>query len=261
MQNGKTLVRKLAAAALLVAAAAGPVIVYDRLVARYLLEQARRPAWPRSTGDVVTAFHVLFYNSPATWPKSRWLGIPTEQNPNDVWITQEIIFETKPDFVIETGTYKGGSAGLWAMILAQVNPAGRVITIDIKDMVDKAGLPPIARERVDFLIGSSTAPEILAEVRRRVAGRSALVILDSDHSMTHVLAELEAYAPLVKPGGYLVVQDTNVNGHPAFPNFGPGPMEAVDRFLAKNPAFVSDRSRERLLLTFNPKGFLRRLKA
>ena len=85
-----------------------------------------------------------------------------------------------------------------------------------------------------------------------------MVVLDSDHSRDHVLQELELYAPLVTPGCYLVVEDTNVNGHPVSPGFGPGPMEAVTEFLGTTDDFEVDRGREKLMLTFNPSGYLRR---
>jgi cephalosporin hydroxylase len=87
-----------------------------------------------------------------------------------------------------------------------------------------------------------------------------MVILDSDHSASHVLSELQAYSPLVPVGGYLIVQDTSVNGHPVFPKHGPGPMEALETFLASNDAFASDRTREALLFTLHPKGYLKRVK-
>jgi cephalosporin hydroxylase len=85
------------------------------------------------------------------------------------------------------------------------------------------------------------------------------VILDSDHSQTHVRAELQAYAPMVSLGSYLVVEDTNVNGHPVLPDFGPGPMEATQEFLISHNEFVRDPSREKFMMTFNPGGFLRRV--
>ena len=85
-----------------------------------------------------------------------------------------------------------------------------------------------------------------------------MVILDSDHSRDHVFAELQAYASLVGPGDYLIVEDTNVNGHPVHPDFGPGPTEAVDDFLAENDSFFIDESREKYFMTFNPRGYLRR---
>jgi cephalosporin hydroxylase len=96
-------------------------------------------------------------------------------------------------------------------------------------------------------------------VRRRADGLERVwVILDSDHSAAHVRAELEAYADVVTPGGYLIVEDTNVNGHPAAPEFGPGPTEAVRDWLKTAPPFDADASCERFLVTLNPGGFLRR---
>ena len=84
------------------------------------------------------------------------------------------------------------------------------------------------------------------------------MILDSNHAMPHVLQECRVYSEFVTPGSYLIVEDTNINGHPVFPHSGPGPMEAVRAFLAENPDFHADRSREKYLLSFNPGGFLRR---
>jgi cephalosporin hydroxylase len=216
-----------------------------------------------SDRQVIDRYHELFYKTDGAYWANRWLGISTLQNPNDVWITQEIITDVKPDFLVETGTYRGGSAALWAMVLAQVNPAGRVITIDIKDQVPPAAKElPIVREKVDFLIGSSTSPEIVEEVKRRTQGKRVLVLLDSNHAKDHVLEELRLYAPLVSVGSYVIVQDTNVNGHPIYPEgfSGPGPWEAVEAFLAENDQFEPDHSRERLLFTMHPRGYLNRVK-
>jgi cephalosporin hydroxylase len=210
--------------------------------------------------EVVDLYHQAFYNSPNTWRVNKWLGILTEQNPNDVWITQEIIVETRPDFIIETGTLCGGSAALWSTILEQVNPEGRVITIDILDQAQQARKLPIVQKHVDFLHGSSTAIDIVDDVKNRVEGKKVLVILDSDHSKQHVLNELAAYAPLVTVGSYLIVQDTSVNGRPVEPTFGPGPMEALAEFLAANRNFVPDRGRERLMFTMHPNGYLKRIR-
>jgi cephalosporin hydroxylase len=96
-------------------------------------------------------------------------------------------------------------------------------------------------------------------VRQRAEGASrVLVILDSGHSKEHVLAELHAYAPLVRPGSYVIVEDTNLNGHPVERDHGSGPAEAAAEFLERNDAFVRDERRERLLLTFNPGGYLKK---
>lgn len=218
-------------------------------------------SWREAVGvqEVVRRFAMIWIESPTTYPLNHWLGVKTLQNPNDVWIIQEIIAEVKPDFVIETGTLRGGSAALWAMILEQVNPAGRVITVDIKN-IRAENLPPIAAEKVDFLIGSSTDPELVAGIAQRVRGKRVVVILDSAHHKSHVLAELRAYAPMVPRGSYIIVQDSNVNGHPALPDFGPGPFEAIEEFLAENEEFKVDKRRERLLFTMHPNGYLRRVR-
>ena len=89
---------------------------------------------------------------------------------------------------------------------------------------------------------------------------SAWSILDSDHTEAHVSRELELLAPYVTPGSYLIVEDTNINGHPTYPTFGPGPYEAVSTFLRAHPEFVVDTAREKFLMTFNPGGFLRRVR-
>jgi len=160
------------------------------------------------------------------------------------------MYEVRPDLIVETGTYHGGSAPFWAIILEHINPAGRVITIDIEDQrTRRAKNLPIAKKRVDFLLGSSTDPEIVAEVHRRAEGKRVLVLLDSLHSKEHVAAELEAYAPLVPVDGYLIVQDTMV-----------GPIAAIDEFLAANDSFVADRGRERYADTNTVRGYLKRVK-
>ncbi len=213
---------------------------------------------------VVERFQQRFYLDFNTWRDNHWLGVPTWQNPNDVWITQEILTEVKPDVLIETGTYKGGSALMWAMILQQINPDARVITVDIEDHTAEVKKFALFGDKVDFFLGSSTAPEIVEEIKKRVAGKKVLVLLDSDHRKPHVLEELKLYAPLVSVGSYVIVQDSNINGHPVYAlsahQQGPGPMEALEEFLADNDQFVPDRGRERLLLTFCPKGYLKRVK-
>ncbi len=210
---------------------------------------------------IVDNFHKLWHKSQNTWWENRWLGIRTLQNPMDIWITQEIIFDTKPDIIVETGTFHGGSAMVWATILQQVNPNGRVITVDIEDHTEEVKKLPLWKEKVDFLLGSSVAPELVGAVKKRVEGKKLLVILDSAHHKDHVLKELLAYSPFVQVGGYIIVQDTDLSGHPVEQKTfsGPGPMEAIEEFLAFDKHFEPDQSRERLLFTFCPRGFLKRV--
>jgi len=183
--------------------------------------------------------------------KNKFLGVWTVQNPSDAWIVMEIMWEVKPDLIIEAGTFQGGSANLWAVILEHINPNGRVITIDIEDQRKPgAKRAAIAKRKVDFLLGSSTDPKIVAEVHRRAKGKKrVLVLLDSLHSKEHVAGELAAYAPLVSVGSYVIVQDTLV-----------GPKAAIDEFLASTDTFVADRRRERYANTNSVRGYLKRVK-
>lgn len=213
-------------------------------------------AHPRLRRMVVDQFHLLFYGSPRIrrpWADTYWLGTPAQKCPLDLWIYQEILAEVGPDLIIETGTADGGSALYLASICDLLNK-GRVVTIDI---AEKPSLP--THPRVTYLVGSSTSTAILDEVRGLVRDASTvMVILDSDHRKHHVLAELQAYSDWVSPGSYLVVEDTNINGHPVARGYGPGPMEAVAEFLERNTEFHVDPEREKYYLTFNPGGYLRR---
>ena len=174
--------------------------------------------------------------------------------PLDLWVYQEIIFEVRPDIIVECGTCEGGSA-LFLASMCDLVKNGRIISIDI----DPGASRP-KHKRVRYMLGSSTDPEIVGRVRREVRPRdSVMVILDSDHSKEHVLGELRAYAPMITTGSYIIVEDTNVNGNPIYADFGPGPMEAVDEFLSEHGGFEIDRSREKFLMGFNPRGWLRRV--
>lgn len=206
------------------------------------------------TAAVVNDFHRLYYESRSrTWSQTFWLGHRAEKCPLDLWIYQEIIGETKPDIIVETGTAAGGSA-LYLASVCDLLGNGCVVSIDI---AEREGRP--LDERIRYLIGSSTDQDVLEHVRALVPpGASVMAILDSDHTKAHVLDELRAYGRLVTPGNYLVVEDTNVNGHPVRTDFGPGPFEAVEEFLGETDAFELDRSREKFFMTFNPRGYLRR---
>jgi len=202
----------------------------------------------------VEAFHRLFYDThDTTWKQTFWLGVTVRKCAFDLWSYQEILVDTRPDLIVETGTYLGGSAFYLAGICDLLGH-GKIVTVDISA---PPGRP--RHRRITYLQGSSTDPGIVVRVARRArTAKRVMVVLDSNHSRDHVLRELEAYGPLVTPGCYLVVEDTNVNGNPVLPDHGPGPMEAVEEFLATTDAFEVDRSRENRLLTFNPGGYLKR---
>lgn len=200
--------------------------------------------------EIIDAFHKLYFES-LIWKESKWLGVPTLKNPFDLQIYQEILYEVKPDVIVETGRYRGGSAFFFASIFDLLGK-GRVISIDNDPESGKPDHP-----RIEYVDGSSIDPRVVEEVRKRVSGK-VMVVLDSDHHKGHVYGEMCAYHPLVSEGSYLVVEDGNINGHPVFQEFGPGPAEAIAQFLRENKDFVIDRSREKYFFTFNPGGYLKR---
>jgi cephalosporin hydroxylase len=147
----------------------------------------------------------------------------------------------------------GGSALFFASICDLLGK-GEVITIDI---IDRA-IPP--HPRITKITGNSVSDKVIDQVGKIVGKKNAMVVLDSAHEKAHVLREMELYSEFVSVGNYLIVEDTNINGHLVYPGWGAGPMEAVEEFLRNRKDFEIDRTREKFLLTFNPKGFLRRIK-
>jgi len=193
-----------------------------------------------------------FFFQTESWATTYWLGTRTAKNPLDAWVIQEIISETRPEMLVETGTNFGGSALFFASVFDFLG-AGEVVSVDLRPVSSAFPVHP----RVTYIGGrSSTDPKVLAEVRSRVEGKRTMVVLDSDHSSAHVLRELELYSPLVSPGLYLVVEDTATDTY-----FGKadGPTGAVRDFLAKSNEFTVDSDREKHLITFNPGGYLRRV--
>lgn len=205
---------------------------------------------------ITNMFHILFYyRKDQTWNNTYWLGVPVLKCPLDLWVYQEIIFDLRPDVIVECGTYKGGTAVFIAHILDILNN-GKVISIDIKDW---KGRPE--HKRIDYLLGSSTSKDIVSQIARLINGKERIMaILDSDHSKEHVLEELKIYSSFVTKGSYLVVEDTDLNGHPVIPSMGPGPMEAVKQFIKGNNDFVIDRTKEKFFMTQNPNGYLLKVK-
>ena len=222
----------------------------------------REPGWTPEEERIIREFSELNYrrwrdNHYTMW--ISWLGYQITKTPGDLIMYQEIITRTRPDVVIECGTGYGGGTLFLATICDLVGH-GKVITVDPHN--HEQDWPRPKHPLITYVDGSSADPGVFARVRE-LAGRpaSALVILDSDHSRDHVLAELRLYRELVPVGCYMVVEDSFVNGHPVMPEHGPGPWEAVDAFLAETDDFTPDRGCERFMLTVAPRGFLLRVKA
>ena len=196
-----------------------------------------------------------WYYDSAVWKRLSYRGVRTLKNPLDMWNYQEIIGERGIEWIVETGTRHGGSALFFADLLTARGAAGVVISVD----VDHDSLQVPDHPRLKLVKGDSASPAIIDAIGSLLPPQRApmFVILDSDHRKAHVLRELAAYVPLMRPGDYLVVEDSCINGHPVRPDFGPGPMEAIEEFLRSNPGVLeADREREaKFGCTFAPRGY------
>jgi cephalosporin hydroxylase len=196
------------------------------------------------------------------------MGRPIIQYPQDMIAMQEILWDVRPDLIVETGIAHGGSLVYYAS-LCELMGHGEVLGIDID-------IRPHNREaieahpmfkRIQLLQGSSTDPGIVAQVHAMAAGKRVLVVLDSNHTHEHVLAEMQAYAPLVSVGSYCVVFDTVVEDLPPglYPNrpwdVGNNPKTAVHEYLRHDDRFEIDRDIDaKIQITVAPDGYLRRVK-
>jgi len=177
-----------------------------------------------------------------------WKGVRILKHPNDMISTQEIIWDTKPGVVVETGSKYGGSANFYADLGCEVH------SVDVAPPHE-----PAAHPNVTYYRGFSTSPQVLFFIGEAVRGKRVMVILDSDHHKQTVLDELEAYAPFVSSGCYLIVEDTvfgrsiHLSDHK-----DDGPADALDEWLPSHPEFRVDSSREKFGVTDHPGGYLLR---
>lgn len=204
-----------------------------------------------------------------------WMGRPIIQYPQDIVAMQELIWEVQPDLIIETGIAHGGSLILYASLLELNAACGGPseasilgVDIDIRTHNKEAIEAHPMSKRIEMIQGSSIATEIVDAVKDKAQGKQRImVVLDSNHTHEHVLAELEAYAPLVTKGSYCVVFDTVVEdmSKGSFPDrpwdVGNNPKTAVWEYLKNHDEFEIDkRIQHKLLITVAPDGFLKRVK-
>lgn len=201
-------------------------------------------------------FHKMYYGSSHTWNEgnTKYMGIPCFQNPLDMWILAEIIFETKPTVIVECGSAMGGSSLFFAHIIDNAKIDGKVFSIDVKDM-SMAKHPKIRK-----MVGMSTSAMIFRNISDEITpDDKVMVVLDSDHRTENVLKEMQIYSNLVTPGCYMVVMDSNLGGNPInLPEIGDGPMKAIEAFLKLDERFEIDVEKEKFYFTFCPNGYLRK---
>lgn len=195
----------------------------------------------------------------------KWLGFTVNQMPQDLVAYQEIIFDLKPDLIVETGVAFGGCTIFFASILNMCKLyKSKVVGIDNKLLEDtrKAITEHPLGKKITLLEGSSIDEKIIKEVKWLSKGRKVLVFLDSDHTHKHVLAELKVYSSLAE---YIIVNDTGIEDLPPTKRVrrwgkGNNPKTAVWEFLKENSNFEIDEIESRIVLTSNPSGYLKRVK-
>jgi cephalosporin hydroxylase len=188
------------------------------------------------------------------WTSTSWLGEPVRTPPTDLLAYQEIISAVRPDWIIETGSADGGRS-LFLASMCDLVGHGQVLSVDPEAAEGRPEHP-----RLTYLTGRPHHQDVADRVREVVGDGRALVVLGSVVDRHSTSEEFERYSPLVPVGSYVVVTDTVVNGHPVWPSFGPGPFEAIKELPGTHPEFVSDTARERYGVSFNPDGFLKRVR-
>lgn len=199
----------------------------------------------------------------------KWMGRPIIQYPQDIVIMQELIWDIKPDLIIETGIAHGGSLIFYASILELVGKGEILgIDIDIREHNKKEILDHPMAKRIKMIQGSAIDPEIVKQVKQHAQGKKTVMVLfDSNHTHDHVLEELKAYADLTTVGSYCVVFDTVVEDLPNDTyndrpwDVGSNPKTAVFEFLKTNSDFEIDKGIDnKILISVAPDGYLKRIK-
>ena len=211
--------------------------------------------------DAAEKFHHWYYDS-CVWEKTTYLGVPVAKWVGDLWNYQEIVHRLQPQLIVEFGSWQGGSALYLADILIRIRGgATKLLSIDI----DLRWIHERARHHraIEWMQANTADPIVACKIQslRQEFPGPAFFVIDSDHSKTHVLAELENLREVTKPGDYLVVEDGNTNGHPVSPGHGEGPSEALAEYFWRYPKdYLHDLEREtKFGFTFAPGGFLIRL--
>ena len=228
---------------------------------------ASKPGYsPEQTAELARQWTKTMWNS-SLWKQVNWLGVPVLQWPTDLILMQELLATIRPNCIVETGLYLGGTSVFYSSILHLLGVPGRVISIDIAihPLARKNIEASAYRDRITLIEGDSKSDAVHSELRRKLGDeKNVLVCLDSDHTYAHTLGELRAFSQYVPVGGYMVLFDTicreladTPNGDPAWTH--DSPMTALEEFLAENRNFQTDPTWGKFLVTFAPRGFLRRI--
>jgi cephalosporin hydroxylase len=229
------------------------------------IQEARRIAQtPVSDEQVLRRVRWLAQEDRREWANS-FLGVPLLQYPTDLMTYQRLLYDVKPDIVIETGTAFGGLTLYLAVLLENINEDARVLSVDIQKRDREAGLgavriPQRLMDRIQFFDGSSTDPKIVEQMAAQARGKKVIVILDSLHVREHVLRELELYSALVPRGGYIIVNDTHLSGTNWVMPGHAGPDQAAREFLQTHQDFEVAPARPDFIISCFPAGILTRVR-
>jgi cephalosporin hydroxylase len=210
-----------------------------------------------ATNSATEDYHRWYYDT-LVWTETTFMGVPCQKSVSDMWNYHEILFELKPSIVVEFGTNAGGSALYFAEMLNLVSSPSRVLSVDIDH--SQAFEAVRNHPRIELFQSDSKSPRVadrVRELRAQLPGK-VFFIVDSDHSLDHVLGELLLLREITAAGDYVVVEDGNLNGHPVMPGWGPGPLEALAKYFQQFPNdYTRDLRREHKFgFTFAPGGFL-----
>lgn len=200
---------------------------------------------------------LAYHQRQVVFEQCSWMGVRTLKNPLDVWIYQELIHRVQPEVIVEIGSAAGGST-LFLAQLCDLLGKGQVLSIDI----DRTNYH-VEHPRITALTGDSASPAIVTQVQAHCLGKTVMVIHDGDHHKPQVLRDLQAYADLVSLDSYLIVEDGIVDLfrlRDGFWGVQDGPLAAVEVFLRADHRFEVDPACERYLLTYNPRGYLKRVR-
>mmetsp|Transcript_20488 Transcript_20488/g.35217 ORF Transcript_20488/g.35217 Transcript_20488/m.35217 type:complete len:364 (-) Transcript_20488:592-1683(-) len=221
--------------------------------------------------DAVSMAWYKYYNDRGLYKRTMWAGAQSLQPPLDAWILQEIVFEVKPDLIIEIGTFTGGSAVFFSHMMEIYNTNARILTFDIRDVYQNylsetrgpcpkciAANETSLWKRVDFVQGDANTPENRALCRDRASkAKTVLVNIDGQHLYEDIKRDIENFHDFVTPGSYMIVQDTHLT---RLYDHKPYAHKACEEFIATHPDWYMDRDREYLVISAHPMGFLKRLK-
>jgi cephalosporin hydroxylase len=213
------------------------------------------PTTPEIIPDELRLGFIEAFWRSLSWQKSTWMGRKLPTIPTDLQVYQELICTLRPDWIIETGTGAGGRTLFLASVLDGIDH-GRILSVDPHQADELPDHP-----RVQYLKARGEDPEVAEQVRTAVGDTTnALVILGARTGMRRVMREFTHFSPMVPVGGYVIVEQTIVNGNPVWPEHGLGPGDAVRQLLQSRGDFVADPFMERFGLTFNLGGYLKRVK-